>query len=126
MWGSTTGLDGAPEVMNVIANKDLRLEMIPDPAEAERGSATFHREWVVFAHTINGYKRDPLQRLCGEISTVETARTMTELRCALFHLARQDRWQGGTAPVPDLEENVCQLLRKIRAKLRKSGPRSEP
>jgi hypothetical protein len=80
----------------------------------------------VFAHTINGYERDPGQKHCGENSTVETARTMTELRCALFHLARQDRWQGGTAPVPDLEENACELLSKIRAKLRQSGPRSEP
>lgn len=96
--------------MKEISNEDLTVIHISDP---ESG----HDRWIHFAHTINGYEVDPLIKQTDPHSSVHTARTLTELRCALFHLARADRWQGATAPVPGLEEDVETLLRKIRAKV---------
>lgn len=96
--------------MKEIANDDLKLEQIPDP---DQGCD----RWIYFAHSINGYTQDPLIKKREQHSSVQNARTLTELRCALFHLARADRWQGSTAPVPGLEKDVETLLRKIRSKV---------
>ena len=98
--------------MKEIANDDLKLEQIPDP---DQGCD----RWIYFAHSINGYTQHPLIKKREQHSSVQTARTLTELRCALFHLARADRWQGSTAPVPGLEKDVETLLLKIRSKVAK-------
>ena len=42
------------------------------------------------------------------------AKTLTELRCALFFEARRDRHSGGLTDVSDV---VKQLLREIRRKI---------
>ncbi len=80
--------------MTFIFNKDLSLEMVPDPDQHRWESDVFTQAWLEFALTINGYTRDPMRNTSEGMSTLRTARTMTELRCALFHLQRHDKWQG--------------------------------
>ena len=96
--------------MEKIPNEELCLEKIPDPEKGITG-------WIQFAHTINGYTEDPRNAEFQQRSSIRSARTLTELRCDLFHLARADRWQGNVVPVPNLEEDVMTLLRKIRIKI---------
>ena len=96
--------------MDKVANEKLCLEKIPDPEKGITG-------WIQFAHTINGYTEDPSKAKGQKRSSVRSAQTLTELRCALFHLARADRWQGNVVPVPNLEEDVMNLLKKIRTKV---------
>jgi len=104
-------------MLRFIFNKDLTLEMVPDPDKHSWESDVFGHGWRAFAITINGYTRDPMRKISeGLNSTLQTAKTMTELRCALFHLQRHDYWQG----INDdeiLKDEVCELLRLIRMKL---------
>ena len=95
-----------------IFNKDLTLEMVPDPDQHSWESDVFGHDWRAFAITINGYTRDPMRKICeGLNSTLQTTKTMTELRCALFHLQRHDHWQGINDDA--MEEEVRQILRQV-------------
>ena len=107
--------------MQFIDDHALTLEMIPIPDAEGFDSTEFHRSWVEFALTINGYEQDPANWRREGNSNATTASNLTELRCALFHLARQDRWQGGTAPVPGLKRDVLFLLTRIREEVQGGG-----
>ena len=107
--------------MEFIDDQDLTLEMIPTPDATGFDSPEFHKSWVEFALTTNGYEQDPAIRRREGNSNAATATSLRELRCALFHLARQDRWQGGTAPVPGLKRDVLFLLSRIREMVQRRG-----
>ena len=93
--------------MNQIRNKDLKLEKIPDPD----GN---WNQWVRFAHTINGYEVQGGFEPCADLANGGEAKTLTELRCALFFEARRERHSGG---LTDVSNDVKQLLRDIRRKV---------
>ena len=90
--------------MNQISNQDLKLEKIPDPD----GN---WNQWVRFAHTINGYEVQGGFAPCADLANGGEAKTLTELRCALFFEARRERHSGGLTDVSDV---VKQLLGDIR------------
>ena len=48
--------------MRFIFNKDLTLEMVPDPDKHSWESDMFGHGWRAFAITINGYTRDPFEK----------------------------------------------------------------
>ena len=110
-------------MLRFIFNKDLTLEMVPDPDKHSWESDVFGHGWRAFAITINGYTRDPMRKISeGLNSTLQTAKTMTELRCALFHLQRHDHWQGINAePESVLRE---QIKAKAMTKQHPSGAQS--
>ena len=93
--------------MNQISNQDLKLKEIPDPD----GN---WNQWVRFAHTINGYEVQGGFSPCADLANGGEAKTLTELRCALFFEARRERHSGGLTDVSDV---VKQLLRDIRRKV---------
>ena len=93
--------------MNQIRNQDLKLEKIPDP------DSNWH-QWIRFAHTINGYEVQGGFAPCADLANGGEAKTLTELRCALFFEARRERHSGGLTDVSDV---VKQLLREIRRKV---------
>ena len=93
--------------MNQISNQDLKLKEIPDPD----GN---WNQWVRFAHTINGYEVQGGFEPCADLANGGEAKTLTELRCALFFEARRERHSGGLTDVSDV---VKQLLREIRRKV---------
>ena len=93
--------------MNQISNQDLKLKEIPDPD----GN---WNQWVRFAHTINGYEVQGGFAPCADLANGGEAKTLTELRCALFFEARRERHSGGLTDVSDV---VKQLLREIRRKV---------
>ena len=93
--------------MNLISNQDLKLKEIPDPD----GN---WNQWVRFAHTINGYEVQGGFAPCADLANGGEAKTLTELRCALFFEARRERHSGGLTDVSDV---VKQILREIRRKV---------
>ena len=93
--------------MNQISNQELKLKEIPDPD----GN---WNQWVRFAHTINGYEVQGGFAPCADLANGGEAKTLTELRCALFFEARRERHSGGLTDVSDV---VKQLLREIRRKV---------
>ena len=93
--------------MNQIRNKDLKLEKIPDPD----GN---WNQWIRFAHTINGYEVQGGFTPCADLANGGEAKTLTELRCALFFEARRERHSGG---MTDVSHAVKHLLRAIRQKV---------
>ena len=93
--------------MNQISNQELKLQEIPDPD----GN---WNQWVHFAYTINGYELQGGFEPCADLANGGEARTLTELRCALFFEARRDRHSGGLTDDSDV---VKQLLRDIRRKV---------
>ena len=93
--------------INPISNQDLKLDEIPDPD----GNLN---AWIRFAHTINGYELQGGFEPCANLANGGEAKTLTELRCALFFEARRERHSGGLTDVSDV---VKQLLREIRRKV---------
>ena len=107
----------AVEVDSVVATEDvedgqfsndqLTLTRIPDPD----GDIS---DWERFAHSINGYELAGSFEACADLANNGTAKTLTELRCALFFEARRMRHSGGFG---SSEEEIRQLLRRIREKV---------
>ena len=107
----------AAEVDSVVAMEDvedgqfrndqLTLARIPDPD----GDIS---DWERFAHSINGYEVAGSFEACADLANNGTAKTLTELRCALFFEARRMRHSGGFGSA---EEEIRQLLRRIREKV---------
>lgn len=93
--------------MEFIKNTQLRLELIPDPEGDLQG-------WEEFAHSIDGYKSAGSFKRCAELANEDTAKSLTELRCALFFVARAERHSGGFS---DSTPKVRDLLRRIREKV---------
>ena len=93
--------------INPISNQDLQLDDIPDPD-------VNWDAWSRFAHTINGYDVQGGFNPCADLANGGEAKTLTELRCALFFEARRERHSGGLTDVSDV---VKQLLREIRRKV---------
>ncbi|MGA0041359.1 MAG: hypothetical protein ACO3NZ_16070 [Pirellulales bacterium] len=93
--------------MRLIPNHRLVVARIPDPdGDLSR--------WHTFAHSIDGYAEAGSFESCADLANNQTARTLTELRCALFFEARRDRHSGGMS---DVEPAVRDLLRAIRTKV---------
>ena len=93
--------------MSCIPNNELTLEQIPSP----EGDL---RDWIRFAHTINGYEQMGGFDACADLANSGGAATLTQLRCALFFEARRDRHSGGHS----LDEQLIRsLLKAIRLKL---------
>ena len=63
--------------MRTIRNSALKIDKIPDPD----GRMT---DWAKFAHTINGYEVAGSIEECARLADNGRAKTLTELRCALF------------------------------------------
>ena len=93
--------------MNQISNQELKLKEIPDPDGK-------WNQWIRFAHSINGYEVQGGFEPCADLANGGEAKTLTELRCALFFEARRDRHSGG---ISTNEETIQQLLRAIRQKV---------
>ena len=91
-----------------ITNEELIVERIPDPEANLLG-------WERFAHTMNGYEQMGGFEHCADLANSGSARTLTELRCALFFEARRDRWSDGLSTN---EELIRGLLRAICQKLK--------
>jgi hypothetical protein len=89
------------------SNDQLTLTRIPDP---DGGIS----DWERFAHSINGYEVAGSFEACADLANNGTAKTLTELRCALFFEARRMRHCGGFG---SSEEELRQLLRRIREKV---------
>ena len=85
----------------------LTLKRIPDPD----GNLS---DWERFAHSINGYEVAGSFEACADLANNGTAKTLTELRCALFFEARRMRHSGGFGSA---EEQIRQLLRRIRERV---------
>ena len=93
--------------MREIRNSSLKIERIPNP------DGRIH-DWIKFAHTIYGYDAAGGFAECAELAEPGQAKTLTDLRCALFFISRADRHRGyDSTDSPEL----CTLLRKIRAKV---------
>lgn len=88
-------------------NDQLTLARIPDPD----GDIS---DWERFAHSINGYEVAGSFEACADLANNGTAKTLTELRCALFFEARRMRHSGGFG---SSEEEIRQLLRRIRERV---------
>lgn len=93
--------------MPLLSNRQLRLERIPDPDGNLTG-------WASFAHTLDGYEAAGGFEACAALAHGGSATTLTELRAALFFIARADRHGGGSA---DVSPQVRALLRGIRARV---------
>ena len=89
------------------SNNQLTLTRIPDPD----GDIS---DWERFAHSINGYEVAGSFEACADLANNGTAKTLTELRCALFFEARRMRHSGGFGSA---EEEIRQLLRRIRERV---------
>ena len=95
--------------MKTIRNSALKIDKIPDPDNYRYGC-----DWVKFAHTINGYEVAGSFEECARLADDGQAKTLTELRCALFFTSRAERHTGcDFFDSPELHT----LLRKIRAKV---------
>jgi hypothetical protein len=92
--------------MREIRNSSLKLDRIPNPDGRIN-------DWIKFAHTINGYDAAGGFAECAELAEPGRAKTLTQLRCALFFMSRAHRHSGYDSTPPEL----CTLLRKIRAKV---------
>ena len=88
-------------------NDQLTLKRIPDPD----GDIS---DWERFAHSINGYEDAGSFEACADLANNGTAKTLTELRFALFFEARRMRHSGGFGSA---EEEIRQLLRRIRERV---------
>jgi hypothetical protein len=66
--------------MREIRNSALKLDKIPNPDG-------LIKDWVVFAHTINGYEASGGFAECAELAEPGRAKTLTQLRCAFFYVA---------------------------------------
>ncbi|MCP9817173.1 hypothetical protein KBY76_10940 [Synechococcus sp. GreenBA-s] len=93
--------------MTHLCNQQLRLARIPDPD----GDLA---DWGPFAHTIDGYAAAGGFDACAALAHNDSATTLTELRAALFFVARADRHSGGSS---DVRPQVRNLLRRIRARV---------
>ena len=93
--------------INPISNQDLKLVDIPDPD-------LNWDAWSRFAHTINGYEVHGGFEPCADLANGGEAKTLTELRCALFFEARRERNSGG---MTDVSDAVQRLLRGIGRKV---------
>jgi hypothetical protein len=93
--------------MRTIRNSALKIDKIPDPDGRMA-------DWAKFAHTINGYEVAGSIEECARLADNGRAKTLTELRCALFFMSRADRHSDtDSTGSPEL----LSLLRKIRAKV---------
>jgi hypothetical protein len=93
--------------MRTIRNSVLKIDKIPDPDGRMA-------DWAKFAHTINGYEVAGSIEECARLADNGRAKTLTELRCALFFTSRAERHTGcDFSNSPELHS----LLRKIRAKV---------
>ena len=93
--------------MRTIRNSALKIDKIPDPDGRMA-------DWAKFAHTINGYEVAGSIEQCARLADNGRAKTLTELRCALFFMSRADRHSDtDSTGSPELHT----LLRKIRAKV---------
>jgi hypothetical protein len=90
-----------------LPNDHLAPELIPDP----EGDL---RDWDEFAHSINGYEAAGSFEACAALANDGTARTLTELRCALFFESRRMRHSGGFGSEEAL---IRDLLRRIKSKV---------
>ena len=90
-----------------ISNQDLKLDEIPDPDGNWNA-------WSRFAHTINGYEVQGGFKPCADLANGGEAKTLTELRCALFFEARRERHSGGMSTDEAL---IRELLGAIRQKV---------
>jgi hypothetical protein len=93
--------------INPISNQDLQLDDIPDPD-------VNWDAWSRFAHTINGYDVQGGFKPCADLANGGEAKTLTELRCALFFEARRERHSGGMSTDEAL---IRELLGAIRQKV---------
>ena len=93
--------------MNQISNQNLKLEEIPDPD----GN---WQQWIRFAHMVKGYEVQGGFEPCADLANGGEAKTLTELRCALFFEARRDRHSGGRSTDESL---IRELLGAIRKKV---------
>ena len=93
--------------MNQISNQDLKLDEIPDPDGNWDA-------WIRFAHTINGYDVQGGFKPCADLANGGEAKTLTELRCALFFEARRERHSSDMSTDQSL---ICELLGAIRQKV---------
>ena len=93
--------------MHQISNQNLKLEEIPDPDGK-------WQQWVRFAHMVNGYEVQGGFEPCADLANGGEAKTLTELRCALFFEARRDRHSGGRSTDESL---IRELLGAIRKKV---------
>jgi Ca-activated chloride channel family protein len=108
VWVPDGGRDGDREddgEMRQLTNRQLKLARIPDPD----GDL---RDWDAFALTIDGYKVAGSFERCAELYHEKTAKTLTELRCALFFASRKER-HGES----DESDAARVLLHSIREKV---------
>jgi hypothetical protein len=95
--------------MKEIPNSALKLEKIPNPDGQMSG-------WVKFAHTINGYDVAGGFEECARLAEEGQAKTLTELRCALFFISRSDRHSDyDSTDSPELHTLLRQIRDKVRA-----------
>ena len=93
--------------MNQISNQELKLKEIRDPD----GN---WNQWIRFAYTINGYEVQGGFKPCADLANSGEAKTLTELRCALFFEARRERHSCDMSTDQSL---ICELLGAIRQKV---------
>ena len=93
--------------MDQISNQDLQLDDIPDP-DGDWDA------WSRFAHTMNGYEVQGGFKPCADLANSGEAKTLTELRCALFFEARRERHSCDMSTDQSL---ICELLGAIRQKV---------
>ncbi|MFS6827331.1 hypothetical protein [Cyanobium sp. ATX 6F1] len=89
-------------------NVQLLLDRIPDP------DGDLH-DWSEFAHTIDGYEVAGSFEACAALLNDNTATNLTELRCALFFLSRQDRHGGYFDCMPQARELLRRIQEKVKA-----------
>ena len=94
-----------------VPNSELHPEKIPDP-DGDLSS------WVHFAHSFKGCEYAGSLEASAAIANGGKARSLSELRCALFFEARRDRHSGGYT---DVTPTVRDLLRQIKAKVAKQS-----
>ncbi|SBO42643.1 hypothetical protein [Cyanobium sp. NIES-981] len=98
--------------MKEIPNDKLKPYDIPDPD----GDLN---EWFDFAHTINGYEEAGSFKACAELANEQSAKTLTEMRCALLFEARRDRHSGGMGYIDT--DWIRKLLRGIKEMVEAQG-----
>jgi len=93
--------------LELILNKDLQLSQIPAPESDYSGIEKF-------ALTFNGYEVPN----CAEIANSRSAKSLTELRAALFFEQRRYR-HFGHQPLGDDLEYIRLLIQEILVKVKR-------
>ena len=88
---------------NIIADKDLKAELLPSPDDA---AAIF-----AFAMTFDGYEHFGTAEAAGENARAKPRGSLTDLRNELFISSRRSRHQGTDEYVATYEE-LLPLLRE--------------